>query len=383
MSLETGSFINDLAPSNPLGSDPAGQGDDHLRLIKGTVQATLPNMGAQLGRVRSQDTAVSISSIWNTNHFLVTASATTTVVLTLPPQASITSGFYVDLTTLTGANVSLFPSAGATVNGAASFAIPEQSTARAFFTGGTAWRCNSVPNGNSGSVFGGAVVIKGGLTVSGATVLSGGLSVSGATVLAGSLTVSGATVLAGGVSVSGNAVLSGNLTVAGAATISGALSLTAGQISFPAAQNASAGANVLDDYEEGTWTPAYTFATPGNLSVSYTSRSGTYTKIGNRVYVDFTMIVSACTHTTASGILFITGLPFAAGALARGSVDFSSHKVIMGSDFAGMDLGLASGASQMNISVCGVNDNSNVNLTTINHTSGLAFEMSGAITYRV
>jgi hypothetical protein len=34
MGLETGSYIKDLVPTNPQGTDPKSQGDDHLRLIK-------------------------------------------------------------------------------------------------------------------------------------------------------------------------------------------------------------------------------------------------------------------------------------------------------------------------------------------------------------
>ena len=57
-----------------------------------------------------------------------------------------------------------------------------------------------------------------------------------------------------------------------------------GQIQFPATQSASSDANTLDDYEEGTWTPALGGAASG---VSYASRTGTYTKIGNRVILFF------------------------------------------------------------------------------------------------
>jgi hypothetical protein len=39
MGLEAGSYIKDLVPTNPQGTDPKSQGDDHLRLIK-TVLAT-------------------------------------------------------------------------------------------------------------------------------------------------------------------------------------------------------------------------------------------------------------------------------------------------------------------------------------------------------
>lgn len=42
MGLETGTYIGDLVSTNPAGTDPKGQGDDHLRLIKGTVKNTFP-----------------------------------------------------------------------------------------------------------------------------------------------------------------------------------------------------------------------------------------------------------------------------------------------------------------------------------------------------
>lgn len=43
MSLETGTYVSDLVASNPASSDFTSQGDDHLRLIKSLLQATLPN----------------------------------------------------------------------------------------------------------------------------------------------------------------------------------------------------------------------------------------------------------------------------------------------------------------------------------------------------
>jgi hypothetical protein len=79
---------------------------------------------------------------------------------------------------------------------------------------------------------------------------------------------------------------------------------------FPATQVENSDPNGLDDYEEGTWTPTVTFATPGNLNVVYVIRSGYYTKIGRKVTAQFVMTTSTFTHTTASGFLHITGLGF-------------------------------------------------------------------------
>lgn len=106
-------------------------------------------------------------------------------------------------------------------------------------------------------------------------------------------------------------------------TFAAAVNLTSGQIAFPASQSASADANTLDDYEEGTWTPTLTFDTPGDLSVSYSTQSGGYTKIGRAVVLTFQITTSTFTHTTASGSCRITGIPFTAanvGGTARGAL---------------------------------------------------------------
>lgn len=89
-------------------------------------------------------------------------------------------------------------------------------------------------------------------------------------------------------------------------------------IAFPSTQVSSSNVNTLDDYEEGTWTPTFTCAVPGDLAVTYATRTGTYTKIGRKVTASFTITTSAFTHATASGAVSITGLPFTAGASPDG-----------------------------------------------------------------
>ena len=44
MPLETATYLSDLVPTNPVQTDGVAQGDDHLRLIKETLQATFPNI---------------------------------------------------------------------------------------------------------------------------------------------------------------------------------------------------------------------------------------------------------------------------------------------------------------------------------------------------
>lgn len=77
-------------------------------------------------------------------------------------------------------------------------------------------------------------------------------------------------------------------------------------IKFPASQSASADANTLDDYEEGTWTP--TDGSGAGLSFTNTSGNCRYTKIGRVVTASFRVTYP----TTASGsYAYIGGLPFA------------------------------------------------------------------------
>ena len=105
---------------------------------------------------------------------------------------------------------------------------------------------------------------------------------------------------------------SGNVLVGvTSATSGGGVLQVSNGITFPATQSASSNVNTLDDYEEGTWTPTLSFSTNGDLSVTYTTQVGSYTKIGNTVRLAFNIVTSAFTHTTASGNAQIGTLPFA------------------------------------------------------------------------
>lgn len=112
--------------------------------------------------------------------------------------------------------------------------------------------------------------------------------------------------------------------LASSPTLQGDVSLAGGQLSFPLAQSPSSNPNTLDDYEEGTFTPSITFSTPGNQSITYNVRSGVYTKIGDMVFVSIILSTATFTHTTASGGLDVTGLPFASGSPTAGSIGYSS-----------------------------------------------------------
>ena len=97
--------------------------------------------------------------------------------------------------------------------------------------------------------------------------------------------------------------------------------------------------NVLNDYEEGTFTPAYAFGS-GSAGMNSGSR-GDYVKVGNLVH--FQVFIATDSTSSPSGDATITGLPFttgdntsssaAIGLLYRFETDFDGDlKVRVGQD---------------------------------------------------
>jgi hypothetical protein len=85
-------------------------------------------------------------------------------------------------------------------------------------------------------------------------------------------------------------------------------------LSFAATSEATGmTSEILNDYEEGTWTIGIAFG-GASVGVTYTINAGTYTKIGRQVTVSGYVILS--NKGTSTGSATITGLPFAVLNLA-------------------------------------------------------------------
>ena len=84
--------------------------------------------------------------------------------------------------------------------------------------------------------------------------------------------------------------------------------LTAGQIAFPATQNASSNANTLDDYEEGTYTPTWTSAGTAP-AIGNGTLSGQYVKVGQVVWV-YIKMTAGSTTTFGSANNWSFSIPF-------------------------------------------------------------------------
>lgn len=128
--------------------------------------------------------------------------------------------------------------------------------------------------------------------------VGGTLGVTGAVTLSSTLAVTGASTLTGAVGITGA------LTPAALVDISGA---GAGQLKFPATQNSSSNANTLDDYEEGSWTPAIG-GTTSETGQTYTYQVGRYVKVGKLVTAQGR--IQLLNKGTITGNVVIKGLPF-------------------------------------------------------------------------
>lgn len=62
MGLETGTYIDSLVATNPVGAtDPKSQGDDHIRLLKSTILATFPNID---GAMTATEDDLNVTAGW-------------------------------------------------------------------------------------------------------------------------------------------------------------------------------------------------------------------------------------------------------------------------------------------------------------------------------
>jgi hypothetical protein len=88
------------------------------------------------------------------------------------------------------------------------------------------------------------------------------------------------------------------------------LYLSGGVVFNVAGGTGTSTSGTLDDYEEGTWTPAFTFGTSG--SVTYTTQLGTYRKVGSLVFVSIALNIASVSSPT--GAVTINNLPFTSGS---------------------------------------------------------------------
>lgn len=185
----------------------------------------------------------------------------------------------------------------------------------------------------------------------------------------------------GNVNIDGSGNVSISTALASNLSLAGTTALTGGQLAFPAIALPSADPNTLDDYEEGIWTPTLTFATPGDVAVTYSTRVGFYTKVGREVTLRWNIVTSAFTHTTASGSMQISGLPFSNSATAssgsRGVLDWGGINKAL---YTQVLASVGAGANVLTLQANGMGQPAALVMNTDTPTGG-TITLAGTITY--
>jgi len=88
---------------------------------------------------------------------------------------------------------------------------------------------------------------------------------------------------------------------------------------------------LLDDYEEGTWTPTIAFD-GASVGVTYFAQTGTYTKIGNAVTVTGNLYIDS--NGSSTGSLEIRGFPFSANSYSSISLSIRGGMTYTGTVLA-------------------------------------------------
>jgi hypothetical protein len=108
-------------------------------------------------------------------------------------------------------------------------------------------------------------------------------------------------------------IITQNSTPAFASTIGvgGATAAASGAgITFPATMSASSDANTLDDYEEGTWTPAFGSSDGPSTGGSTTVNAAIYKKIGKMVVASCDIEIATKGSQNGGDTARIWGMPF-------------------------------------------------------------------------
>ena len=87
MALETATYISDLVDTNPAGTDPKAQGDDHIKMIKRVSKATFPNVTGEVTPTHTQINSAINPAVVNISN----ASSTITWNVTNAPRAYLTA----------------------------------------------------------------------------------------------------------------------------------------------------------------------------------------------------------------------------------------------------------------------------------------------------
>ncbi len=129
MGLESATYVSDLVSSNPTGTDLESQGDDHLRLIKSSLQTTFTNAGRIFRFMDTKSSRTTTYSVSETAdlHKMIPCDATSAGFTVGLPSTTIDGWWCViskrDSTTNA---ITIDPSGAGTINGASTITLTTQ-----------------------------------------------------------------------------------------------------------------------------------------------------------------------------------------------------------------------------------------------------------------
>lgn len=135
------------------------------------------------------------------------------------------------------------------------------------------------------------------------------------------------------------------------------------------------GSNLLDDYEEGTFTATFS---DGINTGTQSSSVGRYTKIGNKVFIE---IFAACTTIDSmSGGLRLLNLPFTASGQGGGVTGFFGASLAMGTAGAHVSGTATDGATYLTLRVWDTGAVGTNDFTAAKLSNGGSLVMGGSYT---
>jgi hypothetical protein len=140
---------------------------------------------------------------------------------------------------------------------------------------------------------------------------------------------------------------------------------------------------LLADYEEGAWTPNLTSAGGNFTTIAYGDQQGSYTKVGRMVTVRGNLFTTgAITAGSASGQLYIAGLPFAVAAGGIGTIWTNPDTGNYNSPLA-LATGVTASASTLYVFKAGSVNNTAFAVTDLRTAGGPSNNISFQATYFV